>query len=193
MSAAHHQPDALAPPAALPRIPGWRDRVRAVLARRRGVQVGDRVALGRGVRFALGPGARVTLGPGAVIGDRCRFQVAADGEVLIGAGTVLGERCVISARRRVAVGARCLLADEVVLVDAGPRYDDVERPLREQGIVTSPIVVGDGARIGPAAALLPGATLPAGAVLGARAVLTRPSPPPSPPPARRARAARAPR
>jgi acetyltransferase-like isoleucine patch superfamily enzyme len=85
---------------------------------------------------------------------------------------VLGDRCVVVARERVAVGARCRLADEVVLVDVVQGFDDVERPVRLQALRSAPVVVGDDVRIGPGAALLPGVTVGLGALVGAHAVVT---------------------
>ena len=61
----------------------------------------------------------------------------------------------LTAHDRITIGARCLLADEVVLVDGNPSFDDVERPVREQGVVTAPVAIGDDVRIGPSAAVLP--------------------------------------
>ena len=90
----------------------------------------------------------------------------------ISAGTALGERCVLTAHDRITIGARCLLADEVVMVDGNPSFDDVERPVREQGVVAAPVAIGDGVRIGPSAAVLPGVTVGAGAAIGAHAVVT---------------------
>jgi acetyltransferase-like isoleucine patch superfamily enzyme len=162
----------VAPPAGLPRAPGWRDTLRAARARRSGVRIGGTVTIGRGVRFDVARGARVVLGAGVVLGDRCRFHVAS-GELSIGADTILGERCVVTAHERVAIGAGCLLGDEVVLVDLDHRFDDVERPVRLQGVRTAPVVVGDGVRIGPGAAVLRGVVVGAGAVVGAHAVVTR--------------------
>jgi acetyltransferase-like isoleucine patch superfamily enzyme len=83
-----------------------------------------------------------------------------------------------------------------VLIDAGPRFGDVERPVRDQGVTARPIVVGDDVRIGPAAALLAGATVPADAAIPAHAVVGRDVGPedapvsPRPAPRRPARPAR---
>jgi acetyltransferase-like isoleucine patch superfamily enzyme len=167
---------AVAPPTAPPRAPGWRDRRRAARARRRArpgtLELPADIVLGRGVVFDVAAGARVVLGAGVALDDRCRFHVGSGAAVTIGAGSRLGERCVITAHERVTIGARCLLADEVVLTDAGARHDDVERPVREQGLSTAPVSVGDGVRVGPGAALLRGVTIGDRAAVGAHAVVT---------------------
>jgi serine acetyltransferase len=170
---------AVAPPAALPRAPGWRDRRRLRAARRRGVEVepGAAVAVGARVVFDLEPGARLVLGAGVELGDGCRFHLGPRAEVVVGAGTRLGARCVLTAHERVTIGVRCLLADEVVVADVDHRFDDVERPVREQGVATSPVTVGDGARLGPGVAVLRGVAVGAGAQVGAHAVVTRDVPP----------------
>jgi serine acetyltransferase len=190
---------AVAPPSALPRAPGWRDRRRLRRAVRRGVVVDAAaratIAVGRDVVFDLAPGARVVLGAGVALGDGCRLHAAAGAEVRVGAATRLGERCVITAQERVTLGAGCLLADDVVLADFDHRFEDVERPVRAQGVTTAPVTVSDGVRIGPAVAVLRGVTIGAGATVGAHAVVTRdvpagarvlgvPAASPTPPPPR---------
>jgi acetyltransferase-like isoleucine patch superfamily enzyme len=170
------QPVAVAPPTALPRAAGWRDRWRAARARRRArpgaLDVPAGVLLGRGVVFDVAAGARIALGAGVVLDDGCRFHVGPGATVTVGAGSRLGERCVITAHERVTIGARCLLADEVVLADAGARHDDVERPVREQGLTIAPVAVGEGVRVGPGAAVLRGVTVGDGATVAAHAVVT---------------------
>jgi acetyltransferase-like isoleucine patch superfamily enzyme len=178
MSAAHRrsEPPAVAPPAALGRARTRRDAWRVRSARRDGVVFDDpsSVVIGAGIRFDLAAGACLILGTGVVLDDGCRFHLGPDAEVTIGDGTRLGSRCAVTARGRIAVGAGCLLADEVVLIDAGPVFADSERPIREQGLTTSPISVGDGARLGPSVALLAGATVPEGGHIGAHAVVPAP-------------------
>jgi acetyltransferase-like isoleucine patch superfamily enzyme len=129
-----------------------------------------RAAIGRGVLFDVAPGASVVIGDGVVLGAGCRFHVAG-GEVVIGSLAVLGERCVVVAHDRVEVGSRCVLADEVVLVDVDHRFDDVEVPVRLQGLLTDPVIVGAGARIGPGTALLRGADVAPGTQVGAHEVI----------------------
>ena len=132
----------------------------------------SRAQLGRGVRLDLAPGAHLSLGERSRVGDGCRFHLGAGASVTIGADARLGERCVIAAHERIEIGAGARLEDEVVLIDFDHDLRDVERPVREQGIVTAPVIVGERASIGAAAGVLRGVTIGAGARIGVRAVVT---------------------
>jgi acetyltransferase-like isoleucine patch superfamily enzyme len=139
--------------------------------------VSGRPRLGRGVRFDLAPGAVVALGDGCRVGDRCRFHVGHGAAVAIGADARLGERCVIAAHERIEIGAAARLGDEVVLIDFDHDVGDVERPVREQRLLTAPVVIGERAVVGAAAGVLRGVTVGAGARVGVRAVVTHDVPP----------------
>jgi acetyltransferase-like isoleucine patch superfamily enzyme len=154
--------------------------LRLALARLRArgrLTVGGRPRLGRGVRFDLGPGALVSLGDGCRVGDRCRFHVGAGAVVAVGADARLGERCVVAAHERVEIGPGARLDDEVVLIDFDHDVGDVERPVREQPLLTAPVVIGERAVVGASAGVLRGVTVGDGARVGVRAVVTHDVPP----------------
>src|SRR3954469_25000689 len=130
-----------------------------------------RVRIGRGVRFHLTPGAEVTIARGARIGAGTRFHV--EGEARIGAGATLGERCVVAAHERVEVGAGARLDDEVVLINFDHGLGDVERPVRLQGLVTAPVVIGERAVLAAGATVLRGVVVGDGARVQPRGVVTR--------------------
>jgi acetyltransferase-like isoleucine patch superfamily enzyme len=134
--------------------------------------VDGRPRLGRQVRFDVAPGALVTLGDGCRIGDGCRFHVGEGATVAIGAGAALGDRCVLAAHERIEVRARARLDDEVVIVDFDHDLADVERPVRQQSLLTAPVVIGEGAVVDTAAGVLRGVTVGNGARVGVRAVVT---------------------
>jgi acetyltransferase-like isoleucine patch superfamily enzyme len=130
-----------------------------------------RPRLGRGVRFHLAPGALVTLEDRCEIGAGTRFHV--HGQARIGEGARLGERCVVAAHERVDVGAGARLDDEVVLIDFDHGVSDVERPVRLQGLVTSPVVIGERAVLAAGATVLRGVVVGPGARVQPRGVVTR--------------------
>ena len=141
-------------------------------ARKPGVQAGRGVRIGRRVRLDVLAGGRLVLGDGCHIGERTRIVVHG-GRVEIGPGARLGERCTIVAHEHVAVGAGAWLQDGAVLVDFDHVIDDVELPIRAQPLVSSPIVIGERARIGLGSGVLRGVTVGAGATVGPHAVVTR--------------------
>lgn len=141
-------------------------------SRRSGVRRGRGVQLGRRVQLEVLHGGELVLGDGVSIGDRTRI-VAQGGRVEIGAGASLGERCTIVAHERITVGPRAWLQDGAVLVDFDHVIDDVELPVRAQPLVSSPIEIGDGARIGLGAGVLRGVRVGALAIVGPHAVVTR--------------------
>jgi acetyltransferase-like isoleucine patch superfamily enzyme len=148
--------------------------MRVTLARLRShgrVRATGRVRIGRGVRFHLAPGAVVTLEDRCEIGAGTRFHV--HGQARIGAGAQLGERCVVAAHERVDVGAGATLDDEVVLIDFDHGITDVERPIREQELVTAPVVIGERAILSAGATVLRGVVVGAGARVKPRGVVTK--------------------
>jgi acetyltransferase-like isoleucine patch superfamily enzyme len=148
-------------------------RLALARARSRGrLTAAGRPRLGRGVRLDLAPGAHLVLGDGSRVGDGCRFHLGSGATVSVGDDARLGERCVIAAHERVEIGAGARLGDEVVLIDFDHDLRDVERPVREQGLVTAPVVIGERAAVGAAAGVLRGVTVGAGARIGVRAVVT---------------------
>ena len=147
-------------------------RTTRTVLRQPGIRAGRDIVLGRHVRLELGAGAQLVIGDGCRIGDRTRLVVQ-QGRVELGAGARLGERCTVVAHAAVTIGAAAWLEDGAVLVDFDHVIDDVELPIRAQPLVATPIVIGEGARIGLGAGVLRGVTVGAGAIVGPHAVVTR--------------------
>ncbi len=141
-------------------------------SRNPGVRAGRGVEVGRHVQLEVVHGGVLILGDRCRIGDRTRIVVQG-GRVEIGAGTTLGERCTIVAHEGVTIGAHARLDDGAVLVDFDHVVDDVELPTRAQPLISSPLAIGDGARIGLGAGVLRGVTVGARAIVGPHAVVTR--------------------
>jgi len=152
------------------RLQAWRAK-RLRVTRGRGVHVGPRV------RFEVGPGGVVVLGDGCRLGERTRIVVAPGCRVEVGAGSLLGERCTIVAHSGVTIGAGAQLAHGAAIVDFDHVFDDVERPMREQGLRSAPVTIGEGARVGLGASILRGVVVGARATVDPRAVVTRDVPP----------------
>jgi acetyltransferase-like isoleucine patch superfamily enzyme/lysophospholipase L1-like esterase len=139
--------------------------------RPRGVERAPGARVGRGAVLDARGDGRIVLGPHAVVGERCQLR-AGPGATLVVEGA-LGERCRLVAAASIVVEAGARLGAECVVLDADPVFDDVERPVREQGVSTAPTRVGAGAQLGPRVAVLAGVTVGAGACVLAHSVCTR--------------------
>ena len=124
------------------------------------------------VKFEIGRGATVRLGRWSWIGHGCKLRVH-EGELSIGAKSVLGQECTISAFQHVSIGRECIIADRVMMIDFDHGIDEVERPVRLQGIYKRDVRVGNNVWIGYGACILRGVTVGDNAVIGTGAVVTK--------------------
>ncbi|MEO7981719.1 MAG: acyltransferase, partial [Sporichthyaceae bacterium] len=129
------------------------------------------VFLGRDVEVTARRGyGRVVLGRWVHLGDRCSLR-AHEGTLRIGEKTVLGREDTVNCYLDVHIGARCIVADWVYVGDFDHRYDDLHVPIKNQGIVKSPVRVGADVWIGVKASVLRGAQVGDGCVLAAHTVV----------------------
>jgi acetyltransferase-like isoleucine patch superfamily enzyme len=97
--------------------------------------------------------------------------------IWVGRNCFLGEFTLIRGQGGVHIGDHVLLAPRVQLLAVDHLYDDVTRPVIQQGIRGLGITVEDGAWIGGGAIVLDGVRVGRNSVVGAGSVVTRDVPP----------------
>ncbi len=127
-----------------------------------------------GPRVTLQTGAHgsIELGRWSWLGHGCKLRCH-EGVISIGAKTVLGQDCTISAYQHVSIGAECVIADRVMLIDFDHGVVETERPIRLQGIYKRDVRVGNNVWLGYGACVLRGVTIGDNAIVGTNAVVTR--------------------
>ena len=129
------------------------------------------VYLGRRVEVSARPGyGRVVLGRWVHLGDGNRLR-AHEGTLQIGDKTVLGRENTLNCYLDLRIGAQCLVADWVYICDFEHRTDALDVPIKDQGIVKSPVRIGDDVWVGVKASVLRGAQIGAGSVVAAHSVV----------------------
>lgn len=129
------------------------------------------VFLGRRVEIETRRGyGRIVLGRWVHIGDDNRLR-AHEGTLRLGDKTVLGRDNTFNCYLDVEIGPRCIVADWVYLCDFDHRFDDVRRPVKDQGLVKSPVRIGADVWVGVRASVLRGAQIGEGSVLAAHTVV----------------------
>lgn len=153
-------------------------RARAGVTRRRAdVRLHGMSFLGRDVELTAPRGeGRLVVGPWCWIGDRVALR-AHHGRVTVGAKAVIGGGTTVNAHLDVTIGEGALIADDVHITDFDHRTDRLDLPIKDQGIVTSPVRIGPDVWLGRGVTVLRGVDIGRGSVIGAHAVVTREVPP----------------
>lgn len=146
------------------------------------LQVGDDVAFSES-SYLNCSGRGVSIGAGSSF-DRnlwldCGGDIDVPGEgfFTIGPRSYVGANAVIGAGAGVAIGADVLVGQSVNFHSELHRFDQLDRPIRAQGVGGQGIIVEDDVWIGAQVVVLDGVTIGQGAVIGAGSVVTRSIPP----------------
>jgi len=113
---------------------------------------------------------RIVIGPWVHIGAGTALRCH-EGTLRIGAKTVFGRRCTINAWLDVEIGDACLFADDVYLCDFDHVTDRLDTPIKDQGIVKSPVRIGDDVWLGTKVVVTRGTRVGHGCAVGAASVL----------------------
>ncbi|MFD6857791.1 acyltransferase [Rhodococcus sp. NPDC060086] len=129
------------------------------------------VFLGKNVEIHATPElARLEIGKWVHIGDgnaiRCH-----EGSLRIGDKVVFGKDNVVNTYLDIEIGASTLVADWCYICDFDHRTEDITYPIKDQGIVKSPVRIGPDTWIAAKVSVLRGTRVGRGCVLGAHAVV----------------------
>lgn len=148
-----------------------------IAATRRPVELGGMVFLGRRVELHARPGlGRLVVGPWTHLGDDNRLR-AHEGQVTVGAKVVMGRDNVVNGYLDVEVGEASILADWIYVCDFDHRFDRLDVPIKDQGIVKSPTRIGPDVWIGEKATVLRGVDVGRGAVVASHCLVNTDVPP----------------
>ena len=129
------------------------------------------VFLGKNVELHCRAGyGRLEVGRWVHIGDgnsiRCH-----EGSLRIGDKAVFGKDNTINCYLDVEIGAATLVADWVYICDFDHVTEDVQQPIKDQGIVKTPVRIEEDVWVGVKASVLRGAQVGRGSVVAAHAVV----------------------
>lgn len=122
--------------------------------------------------FKLGQARlEIHLGTGAIIGAYTLIQGSAP--IHFGEGTYCGEWCVFGVNESIFIGKNVMIAQMSTVRDTDHAFDSKDIPMKDQGIVTAPVIIEDDVWIGHGATILKGVTIGQGAIVAAGAVVTQ--------------------
>jgi acetyltransferase-like isoleucine patch superfamily enzyme len=139
------------------------------------VEFGSACDIRRGLHIVRSPGARLSFGERCIL-DR-HLTIECGGELVVGARTIFGHHCTVGAKESVRIGPDCLIAEMVSIRDSDHVFCETDRPYREQGHVSAPVILGSNVWLGSKVIVARGVQIGDNAVVGAGAVVTKDIPP----------------
>ena len=94
-----------------------------------------------------------------------------EGSLRIGDKVVFGKDNTVNCYLDVEIGAATIVADWVYITDFDHRIEDITVPIKDQGIVKTPVRIGPDCWLGTKVSVLRGTRIGRGSVLGAHAVV----------------------
>ena len=135
------------------------------------------VFLGRRVELYARRGyGQLIMGRFVHVGDENRLRCH-EGVLTVGDKAVFGRDNTINCYLDVEIGPATIVADWVYVCDFDHVTDDINLPIKDQGIVKTPVRVGADVWIGTKASILRGTNVGQGSVIAAHAVVREDVPP----------------
>jgi len=134
------------------------------------------IFLPRHYEVVLGKGATMRIGRWVWIGRNNALRCH-EGELIVGKNTIFGTDNTVNCYCGVYIGAECLFADSVYIVDFDHNYWDPVMSIRSQGISKSPIRLEGDLWVGTMVTIIRGVTVGRGSVIGAMSLVNRDVPP----------------
>lgn len=138
------------------------------------IRPGARVRLDRGLRVRpFRPSVadlRIVLEDGVSIGRHTILQ--GRGRIHFDAHSRCRANCIFDSSESIFIGSFTGIADYVAVRDSDHRFEDLNKPIRGQGLTSEAVSIGRDVWIGHGATILRGVTIGDGAVVAAGAVVT---------------------
>lgn len=143
----------------------------------KGIHIADKVRLKRSVRIGCyGKGSQIKIQRNSRIDRGVYIKTYHAGSVQIGENTYIGPYTCL-AGNSIQIGENCLIASHSGIYATNHIFDDLSRPITEQGNSFKGIVIEDDCWLGSGVRVLDGVTIGRGSVVGAGAVVTKNLPP----------------
>lgn len=135
------------------------------------------VFLGRGAELYARKGyGRLVVGRWVHLGAGNKLRCH-EGNLRIGDKCVFGKDNVVNCYLDIEFGESTIVADWVYVCDFDHVYADITMPIKDQGIVKTPVRIGPDVWMGTKVTVLRGVTIGHGSVLAANSVINRDVPP----------------
>lgn len=120
------------------------------------------------------PYSNISIGDECMIGKGCYFLAKpGKGSISLGNNVGINDYCFITSCFSIEIGNNVRIAELVSIRDYNHEFEDVNVPIRLQGVRGDNIKIGDDVWIGRGVMITPGISIGKGSIIGANSVVTK--------------------
>jgi acetyltransferase-like isoleucine patch superfamily enzyme len=142
-----------------------------------GAEVGHGLVMKKNAQFIIGAKTRIKIGKNLQVADGAKIYVEPDSCLTVGDGVFIGAQTTLIATFDLSIGSHSQIAHQVTITDNDHQFNDVSRPIVEQGFNKSKVIIEEDVWIGGHAVVLRGVRIGNHSVIGAGCVVTKEVPP----------------
>ncbi|PZE18295.1 acyltransferase [Putridiphycobacter roseus] len=137
------------------------------------LSIGEHTHLGNDVNIEIKkPGNHI------VIGNSCEilkgvFIFSNGGDISIGNNCSINPYCIIYGFGKTTIGNNVLIAGATMIIPTNHKYEDLEKNINDQGLISKGITIEDDVWIGHGCTILDGVHIGRGAIIAAGSVVTK--------------------
>lgn len=131
------------------------------------------VFLYNNVKLNCDRGGKIIFGSKVVIKNDAILYSKENATIEIGDYTSIGHHNEISCNQYIKIGCNSILAPYIYITDSNHSYSDTKILIKDQGMSSKSVIIGDNVWIGRNAIILKGVNIGSNAVIGAGAVVTK--------------------
>lgn len=95
------------------------------------------------------------------------------GTLVLGENSYISSFSVIGVNQRIEIGKNVMIANAVSIRDTNHNFNDLSKPMIQQGFNTAPVKIMDNVWLGHGVVITQGVTIGSGAIIAANAVVTK--------------------
>lgn len=122
-------------------------------------------------------GGTVTLADNVRLGPQVRIGASNGAIIEIGSSVSINQGTFIIAQKKIIIGNDCRIGEYVSIRDNDHGWKNKNKLIRNQGFVSSEVIIGNDVWIGRSATICKGVHIGDGAVIGSNSVVTKNVPP----------------
>lgn len=122
-------------------------------------------------------GDNVTIGKYALVRPTNQYGGKIGEGLTVGNDSNIGPYCYIGCSGKISIGNNVMMSPRVSLFAENHNYQEVDRPMKEQGVTRDMIIIEDDCWIASQSIILAGTTIGQGSIVAAGSVVTKDVPP----------------